>query len=69
MANKDTAGRMKDYRTRLRGQGLRPVQVWVPDQRSPGFIEKVKQQVCNLDLEDEQETLRFLEQVADWPGE
>lgn len=69
MANKDTAARMKDYRTRLRGQGLRPVQIWVPDQRSPGFIDKVKEQVSNLESKDEQETLNFLEQVADWPEE
>ncbi|MEZ5278515.1 MAG: antitoxin MazE family protein [Opitutaceae bacterium] len=69
MAKKETAERMNDYRARLRSQGLRPVQIWVPDQRSPGFEEKLKQQVRNLDPEDEQETLHFLEQAADWPEE
>lgn len=60
---------MQDYRSRLRSQGLRPVQIWVPDQRSPGFMEELKRQVANLDQADEQETLDFLEQVADWPEE
>lgn len=60
---------MKEYRSRLRSQGLRPVQVWVPDQRSPGFAEKLMQQVRNLDGNDEKEVLDFLEQVADWPEE
>ena len=26
-----------DHRERLRQQGLRPVQIWVPDVRSPAF--------------------------------
>ena len=60
---------MQDYRSRLRSQGLRPVQIWVPDQRSPRFMEELKRQVANLDQQDEQETLDFLEQVADWPEE
>jgi len=25
------------YRARLRRQGLRPIQIWVPDVRTPGF--------------------------------
>jgi len=25
------------YRARLREQGLRPLQIWVPDTRQPGF--------------------------------
>jgi hypothetical protein len=27
--------KMAEYRRRLRGRGLRPVQVWVPDLRDP----------------------------------
>lgn len=29
--------RVGNYRRRLRSQGLRPVQIWVPDVRSPEF--------------------------------
>ena len=32
-------------------------------------MEELKRQVANLDQRDEQETLDFLEQVADWPEE
>ncbi len=29
--------RVAAHRARLRAQGLRPVQIWVPDVRAPGF--------------------------------
>ncbi len=29
--------KVRDHRARLREQGLRPIQIWVPDVRSPGF--------------------------------
>ena len=32
-----TRARVRDYRERLRRQGLRPIQIWVPDTRSAGF--------------------------------
>jgi hypothetical protein len=38
------AGKMGAYRAKLRRQGLRPVQVWVPDTRAPGFAEAIRRQ-------------------------
>jgi DNA-binding LacI/PurR family transcriptional regulator len=38
------AARVRDYRARLRAQGLRPVQIWVPDVRSPEFTEEAHRQ-------------------------
>ncbi|MEZ5323170.1 MAG: antitoxin MazE family protein [Microthrixaceae bacterium] len=35
-----TSERVRAYRERLRAQGLRPVQIWVPDVRSPQFVEQ-----------------------------
>jgi hypothetical protein len=35
-----TARRVRAYRERLRAQGLRPIQIWVPDVRSPQFVEQ-----------------------------
>ncbi len=29
--------KVQEHRQRLRAQGLRPVQIWVPDMRTPGF--------------------------------
>lgn len=31
--------RVRTHRERLRAQGLRPVQIWVPDVRAAGFAE------------------------------
>jgi hypothetical protein len=30
--------RVSAHRKRLRAQGLRPIQIWVPDVRSPQFV-------------------------------
>lgn len=65
----ETSTRMKDYRARLRRQGLRPVQIWLPDQRTAGFREELKRQIETLDRKDEDKALRFIEQSVDWPTE
>jgi len=31
------SGKVRAWRERMRARGLRPVQVWVPDTRSPNF--------------------------------
>jgi hypothetical protein len=36
--------RVADHRARLREQGLRPVQIWVPDVRAPGFAAEAHRQ-------------------------
>jgi hypothetical protein len=36
--------RMAEYRRRMRDAGLRPVQIWLPDTRAPGFIDLCRQQ-------------------------
>ena len=33
-----TRERVREHRERLRAQGLRPVQIWVPDVRAPEFV-------------------------------
>ncbi len=38
------ADKMRTYRAKLRRQGLRPVQLWVPDTRAPGFAEALRRQ-------------------------
>lgn len=54
--------KMKDYRERLRAQGLRPVQIWMPDTRAPGFAEEARRQSLLVSRrESERETLDFIE--------
>jgi Protein of unknown function (DUF3018) len=36
--------RVRRHRERLRAQGLRPIQLWVPDTRDPKFVEEVRRQ-------------------------
>jgi hypothetical protein len=39
-----TRERVKAHRRRLREQGLRPVQIWVPDVNAPKFAEEARRQ-------------------------
>ena len=36
--------RVQKHRDALRAAGLRPVQIWVPDTRSPGFAQECRRQ-------------------------
>jgi hypothetical protein len=36
--------RVRGYRERLRRQGLRSLQIWVPDTRSPAFVAEAHRQ-------------------------
>jgi len=36
--------KVQAYRQRLRAQGLRPIQIWVPDVRSPEFAAEAHRQ-------------------------
>lgn len=38
--------RVRKYRARLRAAGLRPVQLWVPDVRSPTFAAEAHRQAA-----------------------
>jgi len=44
MAEREVRRRVADHRERLRRQGLRPVQIWVPDVRVPGFAAEAHRQ-------------------------
>lgn len=39
-----TKQRVQKRRDALRAAGLRPVQIWVPDTRAPGFAEEYRRQ-------------------------
>ena len=53
------------HRERMRAAGLRPVQFWVPDTRTPEFAALVREQCRNLKgTPEEAEVLRFTEEAA-----
>ena len=41
---KSSRDKVSAHRARLRAQGLRPIQIWVPDVRSPQFIKEARRQ-------------------------
>jgi hypothetical protein len=41
---KSSREKVRAHRGRLRAQGLRPIQIWVPDTRSPRFSKQAHQQ-------------------------
>nr|WP_298522806.1 antitoxin MazE family protein [uncultured Halomonas sp.] len=47
--------RVQKYRDKLRAQGMRPITIWVPDTRAPGFAEECRRQsrlVAEADKQD-----------------
>jgi hypothetical protein len=47
-----TRDRVRLHRERLRNQGLRPVQIWVPDVRAPEFIAEAHRQSAAIASSD-----------------
>lgn len=61
----DLPSKVARHRERLRAAGLRPVQFWVPDTRSPEFAAEIKRQCLSLRGDStEAEVLRFTEEAA-----
>ena len=57
--------KVRDHRTRLRAQGLRPVQIWVPDVRARSFITAARKQSRAIGASDhESADQEFIDQVS-----
>jgi hypothetical protein len=68
MADTTTRARVRAYRARLRAQGLRPVQIWVPDVNAPGFAEEAHRQSRAVAASREAESDQaFVDSVTEWP--
>jgi Protein of unknown function (DUF3018) len=63
---KATREKVKAHRDRLRAQGLRPIQIWVPDVRSVRFRNEIARQ-CRLIAENPREAQdqAFVESISD----
>jgi hypothetical protein len=58
--------KMQSYRARLRASGLRPIQIWVPDVRSPDFVDEARRQSRRVSRRrSEREALDFIEAAID----
>lgn len=66
-ASSNVAPRMKQYRDRLRAAGLRPIQLWVPDTRAPGFAAECRRQSAGLAHDRaEADAAAFIEAAGAW---
>jgi hypothetical protein len=73
-ARSKSKGRSRDkvraYRERLRSQGLRPVQIWVPDVRSRAFAREARRQsLAVANSAEEAADQAFVDAVSAWPNE
>jgi antidote-toxin recognition MazE-like antitoxin len=68
MSETSSRRRVSEYRARLRAQGMRPVQIWVPDDRAPGFAEEAHRQsravASSAEARDDQ---AFVDSISIWP--
>jgi hypothetical protein len=61
--------RVRNYRDKLHAAGLRPLQIWVPDTRRPGFAEECRRQSLSVRTDPaEREISDWLEKAADAEG-
>ena len=71
MATTHVNARVQKHRDALRMAGLRPVQIWVPDTRRPGFAEECRRQsriAAQADMADT-DLLHFMDEaLADTEG-
>jgi hypothetical protein len=71
-ASKPKPSRLKvrEYRQRLRRQGLRPIQIWVPDVRTPDFRSEAHRQSLAVGASARaHEDQVFIDAVSDWDDE
>jgi hypothetical protein len=62
--------KVQAHRDRLRAQGLRPIQIWVPDIRSPSFrSEAHRQSLAVATSSHASEDQAFVDAISDWTDE
>ena len=67
---KPSREKVRAHRDRLREQGVRPIQIWVPDTRAPGFRKEAHRQslavAASAQARDDQD---FIDAVSVWGEE
>jgi hypothetical protein len=62
--------KVREHRERLRAQGLRPIQIWVPDVRSPAFRSEAHRQSAAIAASAHaREDQAFIDAATDWGDE
>ncbi len=64
--SKSSRDKVRAHRERLRQKGLRPIQIWVPDVRLPGFrAEAHRQSLAVAHSSHEADDQEFINAVSD----
>jgi hypothetical protein len=63
--------RVAASRAELRRLGLRPIEIWLPDTRAPGFAEEARRQsrLVDADRAEFDEAMDFIERNSAWPDD
>jgi hypothetical protein len=67
---KSSREKVQAHRRRLRKQGLRPIQIWVPDVRSKAFAREARRQSLLVARSpQEAEDQAFVDALSEWNDE
>jgi hypothetical protein len=65
---KSSRDKVRAHRERLRKQGLRPIQIWVPDVRSATFAREAhRQSLAIARSAGEADDQDFVDAISEWP--
>jgi Protein of unknown function (DUF3018)/Late embryogenesis abundant protein len=64
---KPSGEKVKAYRERMRKRGMKLIQIWVPDPKSPYFVAEARRQSRLLaQSPHEKEDQAFIDSITDW---
>jgi hypothetical protein len=62
--------KVREHRQRLRAQGMRPIQIWVPDVHAPEFVAEARRQSLLANASPEEAKIQaFIDSVYEWPDD
>lgn len=62
--------KVQEHRQRLRAQGMRPIQIWVPDVHAPDFAAEARRQSLVVAQSPEEADIQaFMDSLVAWPDE
>jgi hypothetical protein len=69
-SSKPSREKVREHRARLRAQGLKPVQIWLPDVTSPAFkAEARRQSLAVANSPQEKDDMEFIYSLSEWDEE
>ena len=67
--SKSSRDKVRAHRRRLRRQGLRPIQFWVPDMGSAAFVKEAQRQSLAVARSPHAgQDQNFIDAISDWGG-